>query len=76
MIAEGAPYGERTVLRGFSQYPQVGEPKLGHKTSPIAAPEEAPPAPSGTVTVCYFNGDIREGPSFVVRDANSPVAMM
>jgi hypothetical protein len=41
----------------MNEYPQVGEPRVGQKTSTIAEPEEAPPAPSSTVTVCYFNGD-------------------
>jgi len=41
----------------MNEYPQVGEPRVGQKTSTIAEPEEAPPAPGSTVTVCYFNGD-------------------
>jgi hypothetical protein len=41
----------------MNEYPQVGKPRVGQKTSTIAEPEEAPPAPSSTVTVCYFNGD-------------------
>jgi hypothetical protein len=60
----------------MNEYPQVGEPRVGQKTSTIAEPEEAPLRAARLQFVTLTAILIREELWFVVLAVNLPVVTM